>query len=463
MRRLNEQRHQGAGLGTYLREYLSFLVRSGWAAVKLHRRHRFGLVQVHSLPDFLVFAALPLRLVGVPVLLDLHEAMPEFFVTRFPRSANPLSHRLLLLQERLSIAFATHVLTVNEAFGDRLLGLGLAPNKLSIVINSPSLERFDEAAHPRRAFCEDGALRLIYTGALTPTYELDVTIRAVARVAAERPDLDVRFDLYGRGDSEDELRALAAELGIAERVTFHGRIPIDDVPAAVAAADIGLAPTRLDRFTAMTISGKVYEYGAMGKPVVASRLPLVERSFPEGTVAAYEPGDTGRDGRGDPCPRRRSARPGGCDRADAGRGPRCGLGARGGALRGDRGATRPGVARQLTCSRRRCADHAHKRRTRAVIDASMPPWPAPGTPCLPFGAPGAPRPRDRASANSKGDAKPLICAWSARGPCVGHEDLTTARAGPPRRPRTPVAPASRPCAAPSAPRGRGRPPPARPR
>ena len=69
---------------TYLREYLSFLIRSGWAAVKLHRRHRFGLVQVHSLPDFLVFAALPLRLVGVPVLLDLHEAMPEFFVTRFP-------------------------------------------------------------------------------------------------------------------------------------------------------------------------------------------------------------------------------------------------------------------------------------------------------------------------------------------------------------------------------------------
>ena len=74
-------------------------------------------------------------------------------------------------------------------------------------------------------------------------------------------------------------------------MTFHGRIPIEDVPAAVAAADIGLAPTRLDRFTAMTISGKVYEYGAMGKPVVASRLPLVERTFPEGTVAAYEPGD----------------------------------------------------------------------------------------------------------------------------------------------------------------------------
>jgi glycosyltransferase involved in cell wall biosynthesis len=291
VRRLDEQRHQGAGLGTYLREYVSFVVRSGWAAVKLHRRHRFGLVQVHSLPDFLVFAALPLKLVGVPVVLDLHEAMPEFFVTRFPGAANPISHRLLLLQERLSMAFATHVITVNEAFGDRLRKLGLRDDKLSIVINSPSLERFDAAAHPQRVFREDGMLKLVYAGALTPTYELDVTIRAIARIATDRPDLDVRLDLYGRGDSEEELRALAAELGVRGRVTFHGRIPIDAVPAAVAAADMGIAPTRLDRFTAMTISGKIYEYGAMGKPVVASRLPLVERTFPGGTVVTYEPGD----------------------------------------------------------------------------------------------------------------------------------------------------------------------------
>lgn len=113
----------------------------------------------------------------------------------------------------------------------------------------------------------------------------------MAELAAGRPELDVRLDLYGRGDSEGDLRALADELGIGERVTFHGRIPIDDVPAAIAASDIGLAPTRLDRFTAMTISGKVYEYGAMGKPVVASRLPLIERSFPAGTVSTYEPGD----------------------------------------------------------------------------------------------------------------------------------------------------------------------------
>ena len=288
---LDVQRHQGAGLGVYLREYTSFLLRAMFAAARLHRRERFALAQVHSLPDFLVFAALPLRLVGVPVLLDLHEAMPEFFRSRFPGASNPIVHRLLVLQERLSVAASTAVITVNPAMRDRLMQLGVPARKAGVVVNSPSLGRFDIAAHPRREFREDGRLRLIYTGALTPTYELDVAIAAVARIAAARPALDVMFDVYGRGDTGPALAAQAAGLGIADRVTFHGRIAIEDVPAAVAAADIGLAPTRHDRFTDMSLSTKVFEYAAMGKPVVASRLPMVERTFPAGTVASYTPGD----------------------------------------------------------------------------------------------------------------------------------------------------------------------------
>jgi glycosyltransferase involved in cell wall biosynthesis len=82
-----------------------------------------------------------------------------------------------------------------------------------------------------------------------------------------------------------------AELGIADRVAFPGRIPIEHVPAAIAAADIGVAPTRLNPFTGMSLSTKVLEYAAMEKPVVASRLPTVERYFDSGTLSVYEPGD----------------------------------------------------------------------------------------------------------------------------------------------------------------------------
>jgi glycosyltransferase involved in cell wall biosynthesis len=291
VRRLGVQRHQGAGLGVYLREYLSFLVRSGWALTRAQRGRRYGLVQVHSLPDFLAFAALPLRLAGVPLLLDLHEAMPEFFRSRFPGARHPIVHGLVRLQERLSIGLASRVITVNDVMAERLVGLGVPAAKVGVVPNSPDLARFDPAGLPTRAFAADGVVRLVYAGALTPIYELDVALDALARIRRDRPSLAFHLDVYGRGDSEAALVGRAAAGDLEGCVTFHGRIPIEAVPAAVAAADIGLAPTRQDRFTDVSLSTKLFEYAAMDKPVVATGLPLVRRTFPPDTIWTYDPGD----------------------------------------------------------------------------------------------------------------------------------------------------------------------------
>ena len=290
VRRLDVQRHQGAGFLVYLLEYLSFLVLACFAVCRAHPRRHYAVVQVASLPDFLVFAALPLKLVGVPVILDLHEAMTEMFATRFPSLERPLLRRILELQERVSAAVADQVLTVNEAMEARKLRMGVPRDRLDVVANSPDLERFDASRQRHRPFREDGSLRVIYTGALTPTYEVEVAVDAIALLARQRPDLDVRFDIYGRGDTEPALRAQAEAAGIGERVTFHGRVPFDEVPPAVAASDIGLAPTRRDRYTDSTISTKNFEYGAMRKPVVASWLPLIESTFGTDKVVTYSSG-----------------------------------------------------------------------------------------------------------------------------------------------------------------------------
>ena len=291
LRRLPVRRHQGAGLPVYLAEYGIFLTRALFAATRAHRRRHYGMVQVHSLPDYLVFAALPLKMVGVPVLLDLHEAMPEFFRGRFPRAANPISYKLLLLQERISIGLANELLTVNEPLAERLRKRGADPERLTVVMNSPDLRLFDPAVHPGRRFMADGVLRLVYAGAITPTYELDVVLRAVAALRRDRPEMRVVATLYGRGDAEDSLKALAEELGIADSVAMPGRIPVKSVAAAVAGADIGIAATRLDSYSEVSLSTKILEYGAMGKPIAATRLPTVELYFGQETLSLYEPGD----------------------------------------------------------------------------------------------------------------------------------------------------------------------------
>ncbi len=291
--RLDVQRHQGAGIGTYLREYADFMARAGVALTRAHGRRRYALVQVHTIPDALVFAALPLRLLGVPVILDMHEAMPEFFRMRFPGASRPAVHRALVAQERASISMANAVITVNDALARRLVELGVPSRKVHVVMNAPVLATFDRGAHPSRAFMADGTLRLVYAGALSMVYEVDVALEAVARLRAERPELPVTLDLYGRDFAEVPLRDQASALGLADAVRFHGRVPLEDVPAALAASDVGLAPTRRTEFTDFSLSTKIFEYAAMGKPVVASRLPMVEATFPPGTVSTYAPGDAG--------------------------------------------------------------------------------------------------------------------------------------------------------------------------
>ena len=113
----------------------------------------------------------------------------------------------------------------------------------------------------------------------------------MALIRKTRPDLAVALDVYGRGDARTAWVSRAEALGLRDAVRFHGRIPIEDVPAALASADIGLAPTRRSDFTDYSLSTKIFEYGAMGKPAIASRLPLVQQTFSEGSVATYEPGD----------------------------------------------------------------------------------------------------------------------------------------------------------------------------
>jgi glycosyltransferase involved in cell wall biosynthesis len=289
--RLDVQRHQGAGLLTYLMEYAAFFVRATLALVRAYPRRHFALVQVATLPDWLVFAGLPLRLVGVPLLLDLHESMPAFFASRFPGVAKGPVRGLLNVAERLSVHAASHCLIVNDALRDRLIAAGLPAGRIDVVPNAPAMALFDPTRQPPRRFMEDGVLRLVYAGALTPTYELAVALDALSEVRRRRPELAVRLDVYGRGDSAAPLTAQADRLGLLGEVTFHGRIPIEAVPAAIARADLGLAPTRRDAFTEASLSTKIFEYAAMGRPVVASRLPLVERAFPPDRLWPYEPGD----------------------------------------------------------------------------------------------------------------------------------------------------------------------------
>ena len=112
----------GAGTGRRLAEYAAFFLLVCLKVTALHLRRRFDIVQVNSVPDVLVFAALLPRLTGAPVLLDLQEPLPEFFATRAGLVQRHPVIRLTVALEQASIRFADAALTVTEPMRQAFIG-----------------------------------------------------------------------------------------------------------------------------------------------------------------------------------------------------------------------------------------------------------------------------------------------------------------------------------------------------
>ncbi|HEX9047677.1 MAG TPA: glycosyltransferase, partial [Verrucomicrobiae bacterium] len=103
-----------AGRLTYALQYFSFLVTAFLLLSWWRLSRRYHLVHVHNMPDVLVFSALLPKLLGARVILDLHDPMPELLETIFRLEPDSMSVRMLKFMEKRSVAFADHVLTVNQ-------------------------------------------------------------------------------------------------------------------------------------------------------------------------------------------------------------------------------------------------------------------------------------------------------------------------------------------------------------
>jgi glycosyltransferase involved in cell wall biosynthesis len=275
------------GFAGHLAEYLAF---AGLAAVRLtreHRRRSYDLVQVATVPDFLAFSAFPIKLAGVPLLLDLHEDMPEFFRDRFAHPLLRPFHPLVTGTAKVAAAAATELITVHEPLRQLSISRGVAPEKIHVVMNSADTRLFDASAHPSRPFMADGELRLIHHSNFQRIYGLDVAVEALGLL--DPAALPHRLDVYGDGPFRPEVEAVIRLTGTADRVHLHGRVLMDDLPGLLAGSDIGLVPSRPEPYLQLSLSTKLLEYAAMGVPIIASDLATFRAHFTDAAIR-YVPG-----------------------------------------------------------------------------------------------------------------------------------------------------------------------------
>jgi glycosyltransferase involved in cell wall biosynthesis len=283
--RLPVRRDKRRGLAAQLLEYLTFAALAFLTLTALHLRRRYQVVQVHNLPDFLVFAALVPRLTGSKIILDLHDLMPEFFAARFGSSRSSLPLRLVRLQERLSCRFADHVITVSEHWRQALIARGVPASKCSVLMNLADGRIFT----PQQRRAADRRFRLIYHGTITRRYGLDVLLRAVSLARARVPDIEVR--IIGAGEYVDALRQLVQELGLGDHVQIGDVVPAEQLPTLICQADLGVVPYRGDAFTDELLPTKLMEYAALGVPAIVSRTRAIATCFDDTMVQFVTPGD----------------------------------------------------------------------------------------------------------------------------------------------------------------------------
>jgi glycosyltransferase involved in cell wall biosynthesis len=273
----------------YVLRYGIFLLLAGLLAGALHVRRRYALVEVHSLPDFLVFAALVPKLLGARVVLDLHEMMTEFFETKFGGPPGSLPWRAVAAAEQASIRFADFAFTCTNEMRDAFVSRGADPDRMGVVLNSSEEDLFDVARHPPRG-SGDGEFVVLCHGSVEQRYGIDTAIGAVALLRDELPGLRLR--IMGDGSYVEPARALAHELGVADRVTINARwVPLADLLAAIAGCDAGLVAMKRDAFRDLTHCNKMYDLVTMRRPVLMSRTRSVEAYFDEDSFEYFESDD----------------------------------------------------------------------------------------------------------------------------------------------------------------------------
>jgi glycosyltransferase involved in cell wall biosynthesis/peptidoglycan/xylan/chitin deacetylase (PgdA/CDA1 family) len=268
----------GSPVGYALR-YGGFLLAAALLSGALHLRRRYALVQVHTLPDFLVFAAAIPKALGARVVLDLHEMMTEFFSTKFGAPPGSRAWRLVAAVEQASIRFADFAFTCTNEMRETFVARGADPDRLGVVLNSSEEDVFDVTRHPPRG-SRNGHFVVLCHGSVEQRYGIDTAIEAVALLRDEIPGL--RLKIMGAGTYVEPARALAGQLGVADRVAFNGRwVPLAQLLEAIAACDVGLVAMKRDPFRDLTHCNKMYDLVTMRRPVVMSRTRSVQAYFDE--------------------------------------------------------------------------------------------------------------------------------------------------------------------------------------
>lgn len=282
--RLRARHYQGVSKALYFIGYINFFLRCfAWLSWR-HLERRYDIIQVCNMPDFLVFSTIVAKLTGAKIVLDIHDPMPETYLTKFPGSSRKGLYNLLLWQERVSAAYVDRIITVSEPVKDDILiPARICGNKISVVTNFPDEEIFS----PCHGFHVSYPIKMIYYGTIAPRFDLQGVLSAVANI--KRKDRIV-FKIIGKDNSEVALRKAIGMLRLDNIVEWDNMTyALKELSSIIANYHVGIVPYVRSPATNYMLPVKLMELLAMGIPSITIANAAIHYYIDATMYFAYDP------------------------------------------------------------------------------------------------------------------------------------------------------------------------------
>jgi len=284
---INIHRHalprEADGALGYALEYGVALIMEFWLSFKIFFGRGFDILHACNPPDTIFLIGGFYKLFGRKFVFDHHDINPELYEAKFGRRG--FGKKLLLALERLSFRTADMVISTNESYRHIALTRGgVNPDDVFVVRSGPDLRRMKQA--PANLTLKQGRRYLVgYVGVMGKQEGIDLLLQAVQLIVLHLGRTDIHFGLVGGGTELPAMRQLAKDLGVADYVTFTGRVPDAELLEVLNTADICVNPDRANEMNDRSTMNKIMEYMALGKPVV--QFDLTEGRVSAGDASWY--------------------------------------------------------------------------------------------------------------------------------------------------------------------------------
>jgi glycosyltransferase involved in cell wall biosynthesis len=197
---------------------------------------------------------------GLPLFYELNTPFPGEHIEFHGGHFGGFARRV----ERLNRETAIRIFTVSRQLGEILVADGAPADKLVVVPNGVTPERFDPTPRPA-----DGAVRFGFVGSLQVWHGVELMMDAFSQVLQSVPQAELH--IVGDGPLALPLASARRQSAHSDRIHLHGPLKHGDVPAFLHSMDVLLAPyPDLPRFYFSPL--KLFEYLAAGRTIVASDL-----------------------------------------------------------------------------------------------------------------------------------------------------------------------------------------------